>query len=548
MDIAFLLTAFLLGFAASRVGLPPLVGYLVAGFGLHALGFDSPEGIETLADIGVLLLLFGIGLKLRLNILARPHVWGTAGAFAVLGTVVPAAIFLGIGALGVGIAEDLSIGTALIIGLALSFSSTVFAVKALDRTDDTDSFAGTVGIGILIVQDVIAVVFLVAASGSWPSPYALLVVPALVLLRPVFGWFLDRSDHGEVLLLLGFTLALGVGAAAFDFVDLKPDLGALVIGLVLSGHPRSSELADRLLGFKDLLLVGFFLSIGLGGTPPMWGFAIALVAVVLLPTRSFVLFWLLTRFRLRSRSAFHTSVTLCSYSEFGLIVVVAAVGRELIDPVWVSTIGVAVAVSLIAASAASGARYVLYDRWYTRLSAFERQPLVHEDAIVDCDSSRVLIFGMGRIGAGVYDELVRKRSGLVLGVDRSADAAEENIEAGRSVIRGDALDRDFWERVHFHPDVELVVAAMSTHSANLECVARIRKFQPNARIAAVAQYPDQVEELRRAGVDVARNLYEEAGQGLADDAVHLIWGTESGFGPQSVERELDTEDGQGVGR
>lgn len=503
------------------------MGYLIAGFALHAFGFDSPEGIETLADIGVLLLLFGIGLKLRLRVLARPHVWGTAGIFAVIGTLVPAAIFLAIGAMGMGIVDELNLGAALIIGLALSFSSTVFAVKALDRTDDTDSFAGTVGIGILIVQDVIAVVFLVAANGTWPSPYALLVVPALIFMRPVFGWFLDRSDHGEVLLLFGFTLALGVGAAAFDYVDLKPDLGALVVGLVLSGHPRSSELADRLLGFKDILLVGFFLSIGLGGTPPLWGFIVALVAVALVPTRSFVLFWLLTRFRLRARSAFHTSVTLSSYSEFGLIVVVAAVGRELIDPDWVSTIGLAVAGSLIAASAASGARYRIYDQWYTLLSRTERHPTIHEDAIVDCDSSRVLIFGMGRIGAGVYDELVRKRAGLVLGVDRSVEAVAENVDLGRSVIRGDALDRDFWERVHFHPDVELVVAAMSTHAANLECVARIRKFQPNARIAAVAQYPDQVAELRSAGVDVARNLYEEAGQGLADDAVELIWGQES---------------------
>ena len=530
MDIAFLLAAFLLGFAATRVGLPPLVGYLVAGFGLHAFGFDSPEGIETIADIGVLILLFGIGLKLRLRFLARPHVWGTAGAFAVVGTVVPAAIFLGIGAMGVGIVEDLSIGAALIVGLALSFSSTVFAVKALDRTDDSESFAGNVAIGILIVQDVLAVVFLVAASGTWPSPYALLVIPALVLLRPVFGWFLDRSDHGEVLLLLGFTLALGVGAAAFEFVDLKPDLGALAVGLVLSGHPRSSELADKLLGFKDLLLVGFFLSIGLGGTPPAWGFVIALVAVALLPSRSFVLFWLLTRFRLRSRSAFHTSLTLFPYSEFGLIVVAAAVAQEMIVPVWLSTIGVAVAASLVAASAANGARYVLYERWYIRLSRFEQTSLLPEDAIVDCDSSRVLIFGMGRIGVGVYDELVRKRSGLVLGVDRSDDAVEANLQAGRSVIRADALDQDFWERVQFHPDVVLVVAAMSTHQANLECVARIRKFQPNARIAAVAQYPDQVEELRRAGVDVARNLYEEAGQGLADDAAQLIWGTGSESG------------------
>lgn len=84
MDLVFLFAAFVLGFAATRTGLPPLVGYLVAGFGLHALGFDSTEGIETLSDLGVLLLLFGIGLKLRLRTLSRPHVWGPAAVLSLI--------------------------------------------------------------------------------------------------------------------------------------------------------------------------------------------------------------------------------------------------------------------------------------------------------------------------------------------------------------------------------------------------------------------------------------------------------------------------------
>jgi Trk K+ transport system NAD-binding subunit len=95
---------------------------------------------------------------------------------------------------------------------------------------------------------------------------------------------------------------------------------------------------------------------------------------------------------------------------------------------------------------------------------------------------------------------------------------------GRATVRGDALDRDFWETVRFHPDVELVIAAMSNHTANLECVKRVREFLPAARVAATAKFPDQVVELREAGVDVARNLYEGAGQALADDAVNVVFG------------------------
>jgi Trk K+ transport system NAD-binding subunit len=90
-------------------------------------------------------------------------------------------------------------------------------------------------------------------------------------------------------------------------------------------------------------------------------------------------------------------------------------------------------------------------------------------------------------------------------------------------MRGDALDLDFWERFQFHPEVELVFAAMNSQEANLECIRRVREFLPDARIAAIARYRDQVTELREAGVDVARNLYEESGQALAADAATEVW-------------------------
>ena len=114
----------------------------------------------------------------------------------------------------------------------------------------------------------------------------------------------------------------------------------------------------------------------------------------------------------------------------------------------------------------------------------------------------------------------------VVGIDRKDETVVMHRSEGRSVIRGDALDQDFWERVRFHPDVELVIAAMSSHSANLECVRRVKEFLPSARIAAIATYPDQIAELRDAGVDVARNLYEEAGQALADDATTVVFGSD----------------------
>lgn len=524
MEVWVLLAAFAFGFAATRARLPPLVGYLVAGYVLGALEVGSTEIIETIADLGVLLLLFGIGLKLRFHTLTQTHVWGTAAIIAVVGAVIPALALLLLGVFNLDIAHRLELSSALIVGLALSFSSTVFAVKALERTDDVASIGGRIAIGILILQDVVAVGYLAFSVSVWPSWWALLVIPGVLIAKPIFGWFLDRSGHGEVVVLLGFTLAVGVGAAAFDLVGLKADLGALVAGAVLAGHARAPEMADRILGVKDLLLVGFFLSIGLAGLPSAPGLVIALVMLALLPGRSFATVLLLTRFRLRARTALHTSLTLSAYSEFGLVVTVAAVASGVINPAWIPTIGVAVAASLVAASVGDSARYRLHDRWFEVLARFERHPIMEEDAIIDFDRARVLVFGMGRVGTGAYDELVQRRQGRVVGVDRQSELVSNHVRAGRTVIRGDALDRDFWERARLHPDVELVVAAMSSHPANLECARRIREFLPKASIAAIAVYKDQVADLHEAGVDVARNLYEEAGQGLADDATRLLSG------------------------
>ncbi len=313
MEITFLIAALGFGLLARAGGLPPLVGYLVAGFVLHALGYESNAAIETISEIGVLLLLFGIGLKLRLRTLARLEVWGSATLVAAGFTVVVGGLLLGFGALGVPLACDLDLGTAAIIGFAFSFSSTVFAVKALEVANESASLSGRLAVGVLIMQDLFAVIFLVVVAGEWPSAWALLVVPAIFVARPVFGWLLNRSGHGEILVLLGFTLAVGVGAGTFSLIGLKPDLGALVAGLVLSGHIRSGEMADRLLGFKDLLLVGFFLSIGLGGAPSPTAWIVGLTILILIPLRSGGFFWLFTRARLRAQD-----LVACVFDPFDL--------------------------------------------------------------------------------------------------------------------------------------------------------------------------------------------------------------------------------------
>jgi predicted Kef-type K+ transport protein len=522
LDLALLLVAFGFGFAASTVRLPPLVGYLAAGFVLHAFGYETSDGIELIADLGVLLLLFGIGLKLRLRTLKRPVVWAGATIHAAATTAVLGALFLGLGALGVPLAAGLTPGGAAVVGFAFSFSSTVFAVKALEERNEAASLQGQIAVGVLIVQDIFAVVFLTAAVDTPPSIWAVPVVIAVVAARPLYGWLLDRSGHGELLILLGLVLAIGIGAESFDQVGLKADLGALVIGVTLASHRRAPELAETLLGFKDILLIGFFLSIGLGGVPDWSAVAIAFVVLLVLPMKAAGFVWLMTRFRLRGRTAWHSTLTLATYSEFGLIVAVISVEREFLDQQWASAIAVAVAASFALSAPLNTARYVIYSRLSNWLSDLERHPIQPYDALIEPHRARVIVFGMGRIGTGAYDELVLRRGDVVLGVDRKDASVVSNIAAGRDVIRGDALDIEFWGRLRLDRRVELIVLAMGDHQANIEAVRRVKEFLPDARIASSATYADEVAELGRAGVHVARNLYGEAGQGLADDACDVL--------------------------
>ena len=196
--------------------------------------------------------------------------------------------------------------------------------------------------------------------------------------------------------------------------------------------------------------------------------------------------------------------------------------RDLIDQQWASAIAVAVAVSFALAAPLNTARYAIYARLSDRLTQLERQPIQPDDALISPSHARIVVFGMGRVGVGAYDELVARRGDVVLGVDRSDTTVAAHEAEGRDMVRGDALDVEFWGRLQLDAGVELVVLATNDHAANLEAVRRVKEFLPRARIAAASSYADDVAELERAGVDVARNLFGEAGQGLADDACDLL--------------------------
>ncbi len=507
--------AFLFGFGARQVGLPPLVGYLVAGFLLHALGVRGDDTIKEIADLGVILLLFTIGLKLKIKSLARPEVWAGASLHAAVTVVVFGLLFFVLSAAGLALFAELDFETALLVAFALSFSSTVFAVKALEEKGEMSSLHGRTAIGILIMQDVFAVVFLTLSTGKVPSVWAFALV-GVIAFRPVFGYLMERVGHGELVPLFGLFAALGLGVTLFELVGMKPDLGALIFGMLMAGHKRASDVADALFSFKEIFLVGFFLNIGLSGFPSLGGLGLAVFLVLLVPLKVALFFFLLTRFKLRARSSLLASLSLANYSEFGLIVGGIGVANGWIGSEWLIVIAIALSISFVVAAPLNEAAHNIYARYHDFLMRFETEARHPDDEPIAPGDAQVAVFGMGRIGTGAYDYAVENYGEIVIGIESDPEKVAEHQAAGRNVVHGDATDSDFWERNRGGPHkVEVALLAMPEHGANMYALQQMTAIQGEGFIAALAEHPDEVEALVAAGANVAFDVSAQAGAGFA---------------------------------
>ena len=523
MDPLWILVAFILGFAVNRVGLPPLVGYLIAGFVLQALEVEGGATLEKIADLGVTLLLFSIGLKLRLRSLAKPEIWAGASIHMLVTVIVFAAGIYALGLSGLSVFSALDFKLSLMIAFALSFSSTVFAVKVLEERGEMSSLHGRISIGILIMQDIFAVLFLTFSTGKIPSPWAIALVGGLLIARPLLLAILDRVGHRELLLLFSVFLALGLGAGGFESVGLKPDLGALIVGILVASHSKAGEMAKTLLSFKDLFLVGFFLSIGLSGTPTLQAIGIGGLLTIGVIFKTALFFLLLTRFKLRARTSLLASFSLANYSEFGLLIATTGFKNGWIGSEWLIILAIALSVTLILASPLNSFVHSIYSRFSERLKPFETKTRLAEDQPLDPGDAEIAIFGMGRIGTGAYDDMRRRHGEVVIGVDFDEETVKKNLEAGRKVILGDPTDHDFWAKTRQGGEkIQMVLLTMPEHTANMTAVAQLTEMKFAGSMAATAKFDDEVEKLKEAGVHAVFNLYAEAGFGFAEHVCEAI--------------------------
>ncbi len=509
-DPLLVLVALFCGMSSRAIGMPALIGYLAAGFILHELGVSGGAMLDLLAEMGITLLLFSIGLKLQVRDLLKPRIWGTTlihmlvtqlamlGLLSLVGQFIP----------GLG----LSLSASLIIAFAFTFSSTVFVIQIMQERGEAASRHAALAVGVLIIQDLAAVLFLAISAGKvpeWTALWLLLLIPAR---RPVIR-LLRVAGHGELFTLAGFALAL-LGAQLFDSVGIKGDLGALLIGVLLAGEQKAKELARNLLYFKDLFLVGFFLSIGLGGwpKPELILLATALGGLALL--KPLLYFPLFTRFHVAPRTALLASNSLANHSEFGLIVIAIAGAQGWVSAQWGGAMSIAIAVSFVVASPLNRLSHSIYGRHRSRLLRYE-SPEVRAKA-PDTRNVKVLILGMGNIGTGAYEAIARTYGAQVLGVDDNDRKLAQHHALHRRVAAADASDPDFWHRIALD-EVELVMLALTNHQENLLVARLLEKMRYKGRVAAVVRFAEEAEDLEARGIS-AFNLYAQAGEGFAAHA------------------------------
>lgn len=532
--------ALLSGLAMQLIGLPPLVGFLAAGFVLYALGARGGEFLQQIADLGVTLLLFSIGLKLKLRSLFKPEIWGPGIGHMLLISVFGAGGLLLLAGLGLGLFAELNLYTAALAAFALSFSSTVFAVKTLEDKGASASRYGRVAVGVLILQDVAAVLFVASSSGMLPSPWAL-ALPVLLVLRGPLHQLLKQVGHGELQILLGFVLALG-GAAVFEAVNLRGDLGALAAGLLLSGHAKADELSRSLMGFKELFLVGFFLSIGLTGLPTLEETLIAVSMLLLIPFKTALFVWLFTRFRLTSRTSSYSALALSNYSEFGLIISAVAAQSGWMSGSWLLIMAMTVSLSFVLAAPLNKNSERVYSRFSWISKKWEHPRRLPEDKPVDVGEADTIVFGVGRVGTAVYDHLEANLGSRIIGIDYDKHVVEKHRRRNRNVMQGDVSNPDFWSGLFAHQHgVKRVILAMPSHVQQMVAVQQLRKHGFSGQIAATAKYRDHVGELKRNGVEGAFDIYREAGTGFAEHVLRLFGEHSKDTVPLLTSR-MDTEE------
>ena len=538
-----LILAAAVGFIGSKLKQPLIVSFIAVGVLAGPYGLDlinDPHSLELLAEIGICILLFIVGLKLDLVMIR------TMGRIA-LATGLGQVLFTSLGGFGLARLLGLDVTAAIYVAVALTFSSTIIIVKLLSDKREIDALHGRIAIGFLIVQDLAVVLAMIALSAYgagaagedtllWKFGYVILyglgfLGVVLVLMRRFLPWLLQQLARVPELLVL-FAIAWAVGLAAFgDWLGFSKEVGAFVAGVSIASTPFRDAIGSRLISLRDFLLLFFF--IHLGST-----LNLSLLGGEVLPAVVFSLFVLIGnplivmaimgRMGYRKRTGFLAGLTVAQISEFSLILIGLGASLGHVDQ---GTVGLVTLVGLITIGLST--YMILYSGPLYRLvapglSIFERRVPFSEETPDEQDALAlprvdVLMFGMGHYGGSIARGLL-KRGQRVIGVDFDPQILRYWREQNVHVLYGDMADPDLLEHLPIRR-TRWVLAAAPDRQTTTALVNLLRAAHYPGKLALTARTRADAEHFESLGADLVLRPYADAAEQAVDAlnaAMHMV--------------------------
>jgi len=522
---AFALALFL-GYVAVRLKLPALVGYLVAGvvMGPYTPGFTGDiDIIQQLAEIGVMLLMFGVGMHLSLDDLL------SVKKIAVPGAVLQIAVAT---AMGWGLAHywGWSAGAALVFGLSLSVASTVVLIRALEARGALESLTGKIAVGWLVVEDLAMVVALVllppiaAALGgadvaSEPATplartlaltlgsVAMFVVLMFVVGRRLFPWFLMRiagTGSRELFTLAVMASGIGIAYAAGIIFGVSFALGAFIAGMVLRESEFGHRAADESLPFRDAFAVLFFVSVGMLFDPALlWRepVKVLLVLGIIIIGKSVAAFGLVVAFRYPLNTALTVSASLAQIGEFSFILAGMGVSLGLM-PIEGQNLILAGAVVSIALNPVVFGMITPAQQWILSRSRLARLMSRSADRLAELPHSmtpaqltgHVLIIGYGRVGRRIGERLIAQGLRIVV-AEQNREIVSSLRAAGFAAVAGNATEPAVLIQAHVARARVLVIATPDT--IGVKTITKLaHQLRPDLPIIVRTHSDEEADDLR----------------------------------------------------
>jgi K+:H+ antiporter len=540
--------AFVLGALAHRFRLPPLVGYLVAGIALGPFtpGYVADQAIANqLAELGVILLMFGVGLHFSLEDLLSVRNIAIPGAVV---QIVCATL------LGMALAHWLgwSLGAGLVFGLALSVASTVVLLRALQERRLVETARGRIAVGWLVVEDMVMVLTLVllpAFSGLLGgegaaevdlsavtvtvavtlAKIAAFIAVMLIVGKRAIPWVLHAMAHTgsrELFRLSVFVIALGVAFAAAELFDVSFALGAFFAGMILSESALSQRAAEETLPLRDAFAVLFFVSVGMLFDPSILmrePVPVLLTVTIILFGKSIAAFAIVRLAGYPSSTALTISASLAQIGEFSFILANLGVALVLLPQAGRDLILAGAIVSILL-------NPLLFAGLDTILAKREEPEVAESGEEKEAEGPRepirptsltghVVLVGHGRVGR-YLSSVLRKRSTPLFVIEDNGDIVANLKTQGVEALSGNAADPEIMAAANLGKALCLLVAIPDAFEGG-QVVQQARAVNPDLPIIARAHSEDEIAHLMKHGASLVIMGEHEIAKAMASNVARV---------------------------